>query len=69
LRVFHDELSHKGVAVVLVHAQESLLADLERHRLKDVIGTDHVFDSLHEALAAIHGQRLRGVEDRKSGAG
>jgi SulP family sulfate permease len=59
LRAFHEDLTRRGVAIVLVHAQASLLADLERHRLKDVIGTDHVFDSLHEALGVIRAQRVR----------
>jgi len=43
---------------VLVHAQSSLRADLDRHRLTDVIGPNHVFDALHEALAAIREQRI-----------
>ncbi|MGH7893767.1 MAG: SulP family inorganic anion transporter [Candidatus Binatia bacterium] len=53
LRVLQEDLVRDGVVLVLVHAQASLLADLARHRLTGVIGADHVFDSLHEALAAI----------------
>jgi MFS superfamily sulfate permease-like transporter len=55
LRTLQDDLTCDGVALVLVHAQASLRADLDRHRLTAVIGTDHIFDSLHEALAAIRG--------------
>jgi MFS superfamily sulfate permease-like transporter len=49
----HRDLVHHGVTLVLVHADASLRADLQRHRLTDVIGADHVFDTLHQALAAI----------------
>ena len=58
LRDLHEDLIRGGVVLVLVHAQSSLQADLDRHRLTDVIGTDHIFDSLHEALAMIRGQRV-----------
>src|SRR5262245_49214187 len=57
LSVLHDELTRNGVAVALVHAQASLLADLDRHRLIEVIGVDHIFETLHEALTMIRGQR------------
>ena len=61
LRGLQDDLVRAGVTLVLVHAQSSLRADLERHRLAAVIGADHVFDSLHEALAAIRGRSVRVV--------
>jgi SulP family sulfate permease len=54
---------------VLAHVQSSLQADLDRHRLTDVIGADHIFDSLHEALAAIRGHRVHAMEAGTSGAG
>ena len=53
LRALQDDLTRDGVRLVLVHAQTSLLADLDRHHVTEVLGTDRVFDSLHEALAAI----------------
>ena len=49
----HRDLVRHGVTLVLVHAGASLRADLQRHRLNDVIGADHVFDTLRQALAAI----------------
>ena len=55
-----DLIRHR-IALVLVHTESSLLADLHRHRLSDVIGTDHIFDTLREALAAISGQRVHVV--------
>jgi SulP family sulfate permease len=61
LRGLQDDLVRAGVTLVLVHAQSSLRADLERHRLAAVIGADHVFDSLHEALAAIRARSVRVV--------
>jgi high affinity sulfate transporter 1 len=67
VRALHDDLSRAGVALLLVHAQTSLLADLERHRLSDVIGGDHVFESLHEALAAIGEQRVVAPEGDSRG--
>jgi MFS superfamily sulfate permease-like transporter len=57
LRELYDDLTRAGVGLVLVHVQSSLQADLNRHHLTDVIGADHVFDTLHKALAAIRGQR------------
>jgi MFS superfamily sulfate permease-like transporter len=56
LSVLHNDLTRNGVVVLLVHAQASLLADLDRHRLIEVIGADHIFATLHEALAMIRGQ-------------
>ena len=61
LRQVQQELSRRGIALVLVHPQASLRADLRRHRLTDVISADHVFDRLHEALAAIRAQRVHPV--------
>jgi MFS superfamily sulfate permease-like transporter len=53
LRALHEELVRTGIRPVFVHAQASLRADLERHRLTEVIGADHIIDTLHEVLAAI----------------
>jgi MFS superfamily sulfate permease-like transporter len=64
LRALHDDLVREGVSLVLVHAQASLLADIDRHRLTGVLGADHVFDSLHEALAAIRAGRVPGRRER-----
>ena len=58
VRDLQKELCDRGITFVLVHAEPSLLADLRRHRLSDVIGADHIFDTLREALAARAGQRV-----------
>jgi sulfate permease, SulP family len=62
LRSLQDDLIRDGVVMVFAHVQASLRADLVRHRLTDVIGADRIFDSLHEALAAVHEQRVGRVE-------
>ena len=69
LRDLHEDLTRDGVVLVLAHAQSSLQADLDRHRLTDVIGADHIFDSLREVLAAIREKRVHAMEAGTSGAG
>jgi sulfate permease, SulP family len=59
LRDLHQELLGRGTLLLLAHVTASLRADLTRHRLSDVIGTEHIFDTLHEALAAIREERVR----------
>jgi SulP family sulfate permease len=66
VRDFCQDLTCSGVTLLFVHAESSLRADLERHRLLDVIGADHVFDTLREALAAIRDRRVPGVLPSKS---
>jgi sulfate permease, SulP family len=56
-RALHDDLVRTGVVLLVAHAPMSLQADLQRHRLTAVIGADHLFDTLREALASIHAQR------------
>ena len=56
-----QDLIRRSISLVLVHTESSLRADLLRHRLGDVIGADHIFDTLREALAAIRGQRVHVV--------
>ena len=68
LRDFCDDLTWEGVGLLFVHAQSSLLADLQRHRLMDAIDADHTFDSLHEALTAVREQRVHVVAPKKARA-
>lgn len=53
LRQLQQDLAGGGVALVLVHVEAELQADLDRHRLTDVIGRRCIFATLHEALAEI----------------
>jgi MFS superfamily sulfate permease-like transporter len=69
MRDLQQDLIHRGIALVLVHTESSLRADLHRHRLSDVIGADHIFDSLHEALAAIRGQRVHAMPSSNPAGG
>lgn len=53
LRDLLQDLNQRGVTLALVHLEASFRSDLQRHRLSEIIGEDHMFDSLHEALAAV----------------
>jgi MFS superfamily sulfate permease-like transporter len=64
LRELQDDLLRAGVVLLLVHAPASLQADLKRHNVEEVIGADHIFDSLHEALGAIRAQRVHAAARR-----
>jgi SulP family sulfate permease len=53
LQQLHQDLVRDGVTVVLVHVEGDLQADLDRHRLTDVIGRRCIFATLHQALVTI----------------
>jgi sulfate permease, SulP family len=57
VRQLHDDLAQRGVRVAIAHVEPSLRADLDRHHLTEVIGPVQIFDTLHEALDAVHGER------------
>ena len=57
VRQLHDELVRRGVVLAFARVSPSLKADLDRHRLTEVIGPARLFDRLHDALAAF--QRWR----------
>ncbi len=46
-------LSAMGTGLVFAHVQSDLKPDLDRHHLTEAIGPTRIFDTLHEALAAI----------------
>jgi sulfate permease, SulP family len=50
------ELRQQGIALVLAHVQADLKPDLDRHHLTEVIGQEHMFDTLHLAIAAFHAE-------------
>jgi MFS superfamily sulfate permease-like transporter len=50
------DLAAQGTGLVLAHVQSDLRPDLDRHHLTEAIGPDRIFDSLHEALAALRGR-------------
>jgi len=61
VRDLQQELSTRGIVLLIVHAEASLLADMRRHHLTEAIGTDRIFDTLRDALTAINGQRIDAV--------
>lgn len=52
VRELADDLKQRGVTLVFARVHASLRADLERHRVTEIVGQDHVFDRLHDALRA-----------------
>jgi len=49
-----QDLKKQGVEMVLAHVQSDLQPDLDRHRITEAIGPEHIFDTLHDAVAAFH---------------
>jgi MFS superfamily sulfate permease-like transporter len=48
----HTDLTRRGVQMVFGRVQTELRADLDRHGLTEIIGADHIFYTLHEAIRA-----------------
>jgi SulP family sulfate permease len=55
VREVQKDLSAQGTGLVFAHVQSDLKPDLDRHHLTEAIGPKRIFDSLHEALAALRG--------------
>ena len=55
VREAQKNLSAQGTGLVFAHVQSDLKPDLDRHHLTEAIGPRRIFDSLHEALAALRG--------------
>jgi high affinity sulfate transporter 1 len=49
-----EDLTRIGVRLAFAHVGSDLRADLDRHHLTEAIGPAQLFDTLREALAAIH---------------
>jgi SulP family sulfate permease len=49
------DLAAQGTGLVLAHVQSDLKPDLDRHHLTEAIGPNRIFDTLHEACAALRG--------------
>ncbi|HEY2120301.1 MAG TPA: SulP family inorganic anion transporter [Candidatus Acidoferrum sp.] len=50
------ELAAQGIGLVFAHVQSDLKPDLDRHHLTETLGQNRIFDTLHEALAALRGK-------------
>jgi len=57
VRQLQEDLARAGVRLAFAHVGADLRADLDRHHLTEAIGPARIFDTLHEALDAIHGGR------------
>ena len=52
LRQLHGQLRSRGVTLVLSHLEEHVQAELERDKLVELIGKDHIFPSKDDVIAA-----------------
>ena len=59
VRDLHQDLVNCGVVVGMARVSPSLQADLDRHRLTEIIGPALIFARLHDALAAFAEQARR----------
>lgn len=48
-----DDLRPKGVNVVFARVSSYLRSDMDRHGVTAVLGETHIFETLHEAIAAV----------------
>ena len=58
VRQLKDELDRRGTILAFAHVQSDLRSDLDRHHLTETIGASRLFDTLRDALAAIHAQKV-----------
>ena len=56
VRELQEDLARSAVGLVLAHVQSDLKPDLDRHHLTEAIGATRIFETLHEALAALRGK-------------
>ncbi len=54
VRELQQDLAQRGVELVFAHVQSDLKPDLDRHHLTEAIGSDRIFDTIHQALASYH---------------
>ncbi|MDA8252943.1 MAG: SulP family inorganic anion transporter [Rhodospirillales bacterium] len=69
LRDLLDELAAKGIGVAFARVGPYLRADMDRHRITAAIGEDHIFTTLHEAVAAARGGRAPPRPDKQDREG
>jgi sulfate permease, SulP family len=53
VRQVAKDLHQRGTGLVFAHVESDLRPDLDRHHLTQVVGAAHIFDTLHDALAAL----------------
>ena len=55
IRDLLDELERQKVTVVFGRVNPYLRSDMDRHCISPVLGEEHIFTTLHEAIALAHG--------------
>ena len=55
----HEDLARRGVRMIFGRVQAELIADLDRHGLTKIIGANHIFYTLHDALG---GESMPGLD-------
>lgn len=54
VRELQQDLARRGVTLVWARVRMEMRRDLDRHHLTEVIGSDHIFDTLHGAMDRYH---------------
>ncbi|CAM2174298.1 SulP family inorganic anion transporter [Paraburkholderia sacchari] len=49
-----ESLRSRGIKVIFGRVNRYLRADMDRHGITPVVGTENIYTTLHEALAAVH---------------
>jgi MFS superfamily sulfate permease-like transporter len=55
VRPLVEELTARGITLLIAHADPALRSDLARHHLSDVIRDERIFERLHDAIAVVRG--------------
>jgi sulfate permease, SulP family len=63
LRALMSKLDRRGVRLIFARASQFLRADLARHGVAAELGSDCIFSTLHEGVAAAQECRSRGASD------
>jgi high affinity sulfate transporter 1 len=53
VRELCDDLTRAGVGLVFARVRPYLKADMDRHGITEVVGEEHIFETLHEGLAFV----------------
>jgi sulfate permease, SulP family len=67
LRALISELDRRGVRLIIARASQFLRADLARHGVAAELGSDCIFSTLHEGVAAAQESRSQGATDARKG--
>jgi high affinity sulfate transporter 1 len=59
VRELCDDLTRQGVGLVFARVRPYLRSDMDRHGITNVIGAEHVFETLHEGLDFVRGTPAR----------